>query len=295
MNACASGKCTPDLSAVSEIAGCGMLELVMAPGTLYALSTKKAALYAIATPAGGAPTAVATGLKGGVAFAVDATNAYVATGKSVTQVNLASGAKTVLVTELNPVFDVAVAAGKIYYATGQAIKQADAATPGTGTSVATSIDEGEPRGVAIAENRVVYVSNQSYNVESDPIVGDMHLKIGASQAGLIFGHRSVQTDGNSVYWVNGGLQAAQVSGPDLSARTVASPIDGSPIIAFAIDATTKTSYLATMDGRLEKSEFDLGSDEAIWVARALPAVSSVVLDDNNVYLASQCQIFSSPR
>jgi hypothetical protein len=303
MQACAAGACTPDLITVAEVAGCGTLELVSAAGKLYVLSTLAGTLSSIALPAAAAatPTPIATGLTGGTAFAVDATNAYVTTGMTVTQVKLADGTKTVLVTETTPIFDVAVDAGKIYYAVGKDVKQADATTPGTGTSVAVSADEGEAQGVAVSAGTVLYASNAAFNLESDPIAaGEGHVKIGASQAGLIFGHRSVQADATHVYWANGSLQSALFTGADHAGKIVAQPIDGSPVVAFAIDSTAKMAYIATyesltMDNRLEKSSFDAADQEATWVARGLPKVSSIVLDDTSVYLSSACKILKSAR
>ena len=124
---------------------------------------------------------------------------------------------------------------------------------------------------------------------------DGHVKIGASQAGLIFGHRSVQADMDNVFWANGGLQMAKFTGADHTGTTIASPIDGSPVVAFAVDSTAKMAYVAATDGSFEKSAFDKGSEDAVWVARALPKVSSIVLDATSVYLASACKILKSPR
>lgn len=298
MQACAAGACTPDLTTVAEVAGCGTLQLVSTASKLYVLSTMAGTLTSIALPAAAAatPTPIATGLTGATAFAVDATNAYVTTGMTVTQVKLADGTKTVLVTETTPIFDVAVDAGKIYYAVGKDVKQADAATPGTGTSVAVSADEGVAQGVAVSAGTVLYASNEAFNLESDPIAaGEGHVKIGASQAGLIFGHRSVQADATNVYWANGSLQTAMFTGADHAGKIVAQPIDGSPVIAFAIDSAAKMAYIATMDGSFEKSAFDKADQEATWVARGLPKVSSVVVDATSVYLSSACKILKSAR
>jgi hypothetical protein len=303
MNACAAGKCTPDLASFAEITGCGTLELLTAPdkSKLYALSTMMGTLSSIALPTGGAATSVAIGLTGGTAFAVDATYAYVATGKTVTQVKLADGTKTVLVTEMDTIWDVAVDAGKIYYATGKNIMQASATTPGVGASVAVSADEGVAEGLAVSAGTVLYASAAAFNLESALIAGNGHVKIGASQAGLIFGHRSVQADTMNVYWSNGGLQSAPFTGTEHPATTVASPIDGKPITAYAVDSATTTAYIATLDdpmtmtGSLEKSKFSDGGSDAAWMARALPKVSSIVLDDTSVYVASACKIFKSAR
>lgn len=301
-NACAAGACTPDLTTVAEVAGCGTLALVSAAGKLYVLSTMTGSLSSIALPAaaGATPTPIATGLTGGTAFAVDATNAYVATGMTVTAVKLADGTKTTLVTETAKIFDIAVDSGKIYYAVGKDVKEASATAAGTGVSVAVSADEGEAQGVAVSAGTVLYASAAAFNLEMDPVVGEGHVKIGASQAGLIFGHRSVQADATTVYWANGSLQAALFTGADHAGKIVAQPIDGSPIVAYAIDSTTKTAYIATyeattMDSNLEKSAFDKADQEAIWMARGLPKVSSIVLDDTSVYLSSACKILKSAR
>ena len=296
-SACAAGKCTPDLATFGEVAGCGSLKLLSTADKLYVLSTMTGELTSFALPAGGAAVPIATGLTGGTAFAVDAMNAYVATGMTVTQVKLAGGAKTVLVTEATPIFDVAVDAGKIYYAVGKDIKQADAAAPSAGVSVAVSADEGMAQGVAVSGGMVLYASNDAFNLEADPIVGDMHVKIGASQSNLIFGHRSVQADATSVYWVQQGVQRALFGGADHAGKTVAVPLNSAQVIAYAVDSATKTVYIATDDGSLEKSTWVDGMDtaEAAWMARALPKVSSVVLDATSVYVASECKILKSAR
>jgi hypothetical protein len=297
MSACAASKCTPDLTTFGEVAGCGSLKLLSTADKLYVLSTMTGALTSFALPAGGAAVPIATGLTGGTAFAVDATNAYVATGMTVTQVKLAGGAKTVLVTEATPIFDVAVDAGKIYYAVGKDIKQADAAAPSTGVSVAVSADEGMAQGVAVSGGMVLYASNEAFNLEADPIVGEGHVKIGASQSALIFGHRSVQADATSVFWVQQGVQRAAFGGADHAGKTVAVPLNSAQVIAYAVDSAAKTVYIATDDGSLEKSTYMDGMDtaEAAWVARALPKVSSVVLDATSVYVASECKILKSAR
>jgi hypothetical protein len=301
-NACAAGVCTPDLATVAEVTGCGSLALVSAAGKMYVLSTMTGSLSSIALPAaaGATPTPIATGLTGGTAFAVDATNAYVATGMTVTAVKLADGTKTTLVTETAKIFDIAVDSGKIYYAVGKDVKEASATAAGTGVSVAVSADEGEAQGVAVSAGTVLYASAAAFNLEMDPVVGEGHVKIGASQAGLIFGHRSVQADATTVYWANGSLQAALFTGADHAGKIVAQPIDGSPIVAYAIDSAAKTAYIATyeastMDHNLEKSAFDKADSEAIWMARGLEKVSSIVLDDTSVYLASACKILKSAR
>jgi hypothetical protein len=103
-----------------------------------------------------------------------------------------------------------------------------------------------------------------------------------------------------VYWANGSLQSAPFGGTEHPGKIVAAPIDGSPVVSFAIDGTAKMAYIATfetatMDSNFEKSSFDKADQEATWVARGLPKVSSIVLDATNVYLASACKILKSAR
>jgi hypothetical protein len=202
-------------------------------------------------------------------------------------------------TETAQIFDVAVSNGKIYYGVGEEVKEASATAAGTGTSVAIGIDDGLPQGVAVSGDTVLYASASAFNVESDPIVGEGHVKIGASQADLVFGHRSVQVDAMNVFWANGGVQKALFTGADHAAKTVAVPFggQGAKTIAYAADPAAKTVYIATDDGNFAKSTYadDKDTEEAAWVARALPKVSSIVLDDASVYIASACKILKSAR
>jgi hypothetical protein len=299
--ACSMGACTPDLAPFAEVAGCGTLLLVSVAGkAIYALSTATGDLNSIALPAGGAPVKLAT-VAGGTAFAVDATNAYVAAGMTVVRVPLAGGAPVPVVTaETGKIMDVAISGTKLYYAVGKDVKELEAATPAAmGTSVAKSADEGVAEGLAVIGGYALYASNQAFNLESQPIgmPATAHVKIGASQSNLIFGHRSVQADPTYVYWVNGSLQKAKYAGDDHAGTVAAQPIDGSGIIAYAVDGAGMSAYIATKDGSFEKQTFAAAAagDEAAWVARKLPAVSSVVLDETSVYLASECKILKSAR
>lgn len=297
MNACAAGACTPDLATFGELTGCGTLQLLVANGKLYALSTGTGDFNVYALPAGGAPTKAGT-VAGGTAFTVDATNAYIAAGKSVMRLPLAGGAAVAVVTEAGDIKDVALDGTKLYYTSNKDIKQVDAsASAGTGVSVAQSADEGVAEGLAVAGGFAFYASNAAYNLEMDPIAGDGHVKLGASQSGLIFGHRSVQADATNVYWTNSSLQSAAYAGADHPAKVIAQPIDGKKVIAFAVDGTKQMAYIATEDLNLEKATFESGAkgEEAVWMARNVPAITSVVIDDASVYVASQCKILKAAR
>jgi hypothetical protein len=256
-------------------------------------------LSSIALPAGGAPKAIAATLMGGTAFAVDATNAYVAAGKDLKRVKLADGTTDTLVTEAATIYDVAVDAGSVYYATGVNIMKvsATAAAGSAGVVAATAIDDGMAQGVTISAGYALYATGQAFNLESQALAqGGVEVKIGASQDELVFGHRSVQADATNVYWANHGIVTAPFTGVGVPAQmTIAAPIDTKKVIAYAVDPVKKMSYFATDDGSFEKSAFDKGNMDAIWVARALPTVTSVVLDDTSVYLSSQCKILKSAR
>ncbi len=300
--ACVAGACAPEPMSIGEIAGCGTLKLQLAAGKIYALSTMTGDLASMAAPAGGAATPITTGIAMGSAFAVDATNAYVAAGMSITKVALAGGTKTVVVTETTPILDVAVGGTKLYYTVGKDIKVIDAAavngTPAA-TAVAMAIDEGEPQAVAYSAGYILYGSASAFNVESckegmpchetELAPGAGHTKIGASQGGLIFGHRAVQADATNVYWVNNGMQAAPFTTAEHAAKGIPTK-DGGAITAFAV-AGGKI-YYADADQNLQKGA--PGDEEPVWIARGLGMVSSIVADDANVYLASGCKILKSP-
>jgi hypothetical protein len=306
-SACNASACTDEPAAFGEIAGCGTLKLALDAGKLYALSTMTGDLGSIAVPAGGAPTPVATGLTGATAFAVDAMNAYVVAGMSIHRVALAGGAAAVVVTETTAIHDVAVSAGTLYYGTGNNVKSiAATATDGAPAAVqiALAASEGEPQAVAVSGTTLLYASASAMNVERcdttmDCVAGagtDVeergagHFKIGASQGGLIFGHRSMQTDGTKVYWVNNAnIQGGVFAGTEPGTLGVGTK-DGGAVTAYAVTPTAV--YFADADQNFQKAA--LGDEMPTWLARGLGMVSSMVVDDTSVYLASGCKILKAP-
>lgn len=322
-NACAAGVCTPDLTTVTEVTGCGALELVSTATKLYSLGT----MTGLATVpfAGGAATPVGAAFMGGTAFTVDETGgfAYVAAGKDLLRVKLAAAAAdapTKIVSEAtDTIYDVALdGTGGLFYASGTTIKRvaaaATAAAGSTGVVAATAINHGETQAVTWAGGYLLYGVSVAFNVEScnygatgtvcgvdamgepTPGMGGVEVKIGASQDELLFGHRSVQADATNVYWANHGVVMAPYTGTGVPQQmTIAAPIDTKKVIAYAVDPVAKMTYIATDDGSFEKSAFDKGGEDAIWVARALPTVTSIVLDPTSVYLASACKILKSAR
>jgi hypothetical protein len=316
--ACSAGMCTPDLATVAEVPDCGTLRLAIGGTSIYALSTMPGTLSSIPA-AGGAPMPIATGLTGATAFAVDATNAYVVAGMSIQRVALAGGAPAVVVTETAAIHDVAVDGTTLYYVTGNDVKSiATTAANGTPAAmpVALAASEGKPQGVAASGTIVLFSSADAMNVERcdttmdcrampDMDVEDRgvgHFKIGQSQGGLIFGHRSVQTDGTNVFWVNNGLQGAPImpdAGGMYPAKSIATAKDGGTITAYATKGTV--AYFAEQNPgpmptdppvvNFEKSEF--GATDPVWLARNLQPVTSIVVDATSAYLASGCNVLKS--
>ncbi|HEY6081419.1 MAG TPA: hypothetical protein VIW29_21540 [Polyangiaceae bacterium] len=311
-NACVTSACTPDLTTVAEVAGCGKLYLLYANTTLYALNTMAGELLSV--PATGAPVKIAGGLTGATAFAVDATNAYVVTGMTVSKVALTAGSTPmVLVTDTMPIYDVAVVGTTLYYAVDKAttdvapanehflgfVKSAPTATvtaaPG-GTIVGGGMDLGQPKGVAVSGMNVLYASDSAQNVEvqkglpvaADPKTDPLHYKLGASQGSLIFGHRSVQTDGTYVYWANDSIQRSKFG----EATPVQGQVTASLGLTVAYALSPTTAYFGSDMGDLGKGAFM--SDMATPLARKLETITSVVVDAASVYVASGCKILKAP-
>jgi hypothetical protein len=306
-SACSAGACTtPPTELADLMTGCGSINLQTdaAATKLYALSTMTGNLDSIALPAGGAPTSIVKSLVMAGAFTVDATNAYIVTGSSISRVPLAGGAATVMVTETAPIFDVFVAGTSLYYATGtgKAVKVvATTATAGVpaATVAATGESDGEAEGVAFAAGTVLFASGVAQNVEAYPITEGMPFdplklaKLGASQGGLMVGHRSVQTDGTNAYWVDGStIKRAPFAGENHDQKGVATTEKGL-VTAFAFNATN--AYFASAMGDLEKSAL-LSTEPAnnVWMARALGTVKSIVVDATSVYLSTdKCKILKA--
>jgi hypothetical protein len=295
--ACSAGKCVPAPRLLAQLPGCGFVRLLLQSGILYALDEAAGALEKIALP-GGERTSIAKGLRAPSAFALDSANAYVVTGTSITRVSLLSRATSVVVNEAADIYDVSEHDGKLYYGVrrpgktpgGDVKSVAASARNGVGISVAMPSDLGVPKGVATSAGYVFYVSDDAFDVEGDSLVGAGHVKLGASQAGLVFGHRSVQTDGQNVLWINSNVQRRS---PSANAPADSVWIDrvGLGATAFAFNATT--IYAASSAGDLEKTPF--GVEPAQWLGRNLGHVDSIVLDDTNVYFsAAPGKIMTTP-
>jgi len=286
--ACSAGKCTSAPSLLAQLSGCGVVRLLLQSGKLYALDQAAGQLENIALP-GGARRRIAKGLGAPSAFALDATNAYIVTDKSIARVSLADGVTSVVVIEAADIYDVAVHDGKLYYGVGKPddmpggdVKSvAASAINGAGVSVAAVGDQGVPKGVAVSGDYVFYATDGAADVQADLLVGAGHVKIAPSQGALVFGHRSVQSDGQNVLWISFNVQRRAPSSIDQIDNTVAWSRTSSAT-AFAFNATTV--YLASESGDLEKAPFAV--EPAQWLARNLGRVDSIVLDDVNVYFST---------
>jgi hypothetical protein len=302
-NACVGGTCTPDLLTVAEIPNCGTLALQINPGNyapqiIYALATKSGILYKLEVPNVGDATiaALSPGLTGSSSFDLS-WDVLVTAGNSVIRVDPLTGEKIVVATDTTPISDTTINAGEgsVLYATNTGIKLVELGASGAGTLLVASEDGAEPRALASWLNMLFYTTSGTNNVQAVNLPSTAPVVIATAQKGLLFGHNSLQSDGTNLYWVNGSLQMAPLENELHPVSTIAHAIDNSPIIAYAVDSVVPgIAYIATQDGSFEKAHFD-SKDAAVWIARALPHVTSVVMNDTNVYLASACTILQKPR
>jgi hypothetical protein len=296
LSACEQGKCTVEPLDLLSIPGCDQLTLQRGPDGLYVLSLGTHSLTRVGLPLGG-PVELTTALSQPAAFTLGNNGfAYVVSDNTIKSVNLTSGA-TALVTQLNgPIADVAFADGTLYYAADQFLRSIDASVVGGAGKIRTASNGGVTQGVAVSGEYAVFVSMTSFNVESLKLDGGQQATtLAASQGSLLFGHRSVQVDVAHAFWANGTVQFRPKDGG--AAANSAGPARGI-VTAFAIDGTdagtSEWTYFASFTGELEKAV--VGSERATWMARGLGTGTSIVLDDQNVYVATKdCHVWQTPR
>jgi hypothetical protein len=306
-NACVAGKCTADLQLLAELPGCGSLMLQRepgqaAPGVLWALGSKSGILSRIELPEAGdgKPKTFASGLAGAKSFTLEF-GLTVNLGKSLVRVDTMTAEKAPFVDDAGGITGYGFNLGEplLYFSTGNTIKSFDLGpAPAAPAVVWTSPDLSEPRDLVAFNDTLLYASSGSSNIESlVPFHGE-HATIAKAQGQLLSGHRSLQLDQQNddtyVYWAGSNLERVGLSDATHAVEVIANPIGASPIIAYAIQGADMMAYIATKDGSLEKMSFDSDA-EATSIARNLPSVTSVVLDDFDVYLASGCKILKSSR
>jgi hypothetical protein len=284
--ACSAGECQPAPIETEVTGNCGSLRLVRYGAMLYILTADGHLFYFDPTEAFHV-VELARGLGTTKAFAVDGAFAYVVSGNSIKRTGIEVEGTQTITTEALPIHDVALADGQVYYATGKEVRSVPmAAANAVGVTVATAVDEGEPQGVAVSASYVFYASAASFNVESQLLGGAEHHKLGASQGSLLFGHDSVQSHGQRVFWSNGGIQSVSLSDPELFPTTVAASQHAGTITAFA--ATGTNTYFATDLGEIEKTTLD--AETSTLIARGL-WVDSMVAGPEGVDIAAGCSIF----
>jgi hypothetical protein len=289
-SACAAGTCTAEPTELYSTTACEQLTLALQGTTLYWVDAGAGKVMSLPV-AGGTAAELATGLTDAGAIALDDTNIYVVTGMTLSRIPIAGGAAEVVTTETTAIFDVAVQDDVLYYAVGTNVKSVAAtADDDAGTVIATAVDGGEPQGIAVDGDSVLWAAAVAYNVEVDSIAADALVKLGASQGGLRFGAGSLSVDGTSVFWINSSnIEQAGYEGDDKAQHHVADSRDNDEITAFEINATT--AYFGA-GGNLEKAAF--GEEDSIWMARNQGDILSVVLDGSAVYWSTgDCKIRST--
>ena len=285
---CWEGSCTAGAEELEVTVNCGLMKLVHDGSWLYVLDPGGGVLFYV-DPELWQPVGLARYLVGASAFTIAGDNAYVVSEHDVLRVGISVEGTTTVVSSAALIYDVAVGGDHLYYATGHNVMKVPLdAVAASGTVVATAVDEGEPLGVAVNATHALFVSGLSFNVEARALTGGDPFKVGASQGALLFGHRSIQTSGPYVFWVNGAVQGASLSDPEHFQMSAAYPRGDAAAFAVAFPDL----YIASLEGDIEQST--LSGETSTWLARGLGQVTSLVADDDYVYAASGCSVFSVP-
>lgn len=285
---CNDGVCGEGTRQLMTFPNCGELLLQPASPSLYVLDAGTGSLFRVAFGATGAPAPVATGLAGVKAFALSADAAYVATNAGVQRVALANGAIGTVTQSSSPVSGVAVAGDKLYYTVGNDLLTIDAsAQAGQSSVLATGMNGGLPNAVAISGDFVLFNADGSFNVEGVELTPNRHFIVSASQTGMFLGHRSLLTDGQYVYWEHDGfLNRSQFAGNDAGRRG----LDFCPGVASALAFTPQAAYCGDQQGRIAENRY--GSTTARTIARNLGKVTSLIVEDHQLYIAHACKLSS---
>lgn len=285
---CNDGVCGESTQPLTTFPDCGDLLLQPATPSLYVLDTAKGTLFRVAFDATDAPTPVATGLTNVNAFALSADAAYVATKSGVQRVTLASGAISTVTQTTGPVKGVAVAGGRLFYSVGYDLLSIDAsAQAAEGSVLATGMNGGSPNAVVISGDFVLFNADGSFNIEGVELGPGRHFKLSSSQNGMFLGHRSLLTDGQYVYWEHDGfMNRSLFASNDTGPRGVGFCGGNASAIAFTPQAT----YCGDKQGQIAENRF--GASTARGIARNLGKVTSLVVEDHELYIAHGCQLSS---
>lgn len=286
--ACSESECQPIPVQTEVTVNCGSLRLVRDGAMLYILTADGHLFYFDPIEAFHAVELARDLGSTTTAFAVEGAFAYVVSGNTVKRTGIDVEGTETITTEALPIHDLALAGGLVYYATGKEVRSVPMdATDALGVTVATALDEGEPQGVSVSANHIFYASTASFNVESQLLGGSEHHKLGASQGSLLFGHDSIQSHGQRVFWSNADIRSVSLADPELFPKTVAVSRHAGTITAFA--ATGTNTYFATDLGEIEKATPD--DEVAKPIARGIFGVDSMVAGPEGVDIAAGCSIF----
>lgn len=285
---CERGVCGPGLLELATFPDCSKLLLESAAPSGYVLDAATGTLWSFPLGAVGEPLVIATGLSNANAFTLAGDVAYVATDSGIRRVEVPGGAVSAVSQGEGPVHGVAEADGKLYYSSGSELRTIDAsAQSGTGQVLATAMNGGLPSAVVVTGGYAVFNADASFNIESVQLDSQMHVKLAASRTGMLFGHRSLLSDGQYVHWQNDGFLH----------RTPVSDAQGEQHTGFcvytasAIAFTPQAVYCASAS-IIEKSV--MGMDQAELIASDVPNVTSMIVDPTYLYFANGCQLFRTP-
>jgi hypothetical protein len=303
--ACVAGKCGPAPHELAKAAACGDVRLALVGSQLFWTERKSGRVRALSLQ-GGADVEVASGElapnriaadDGGV-YWVDAGDGSSGSSKvmqAAQPVGSAPAIPVVTAPSTDPFVGVAVDAGKLYYGLGHdihavAADSSDSTDVIVGVSFArndTRMPDGAPEALTVHDGRVYWIVTTVGSVESDDLLAGVDGTPRVGHSGQLWPN-DLGFAGNYVYYAAfASLYAAQT---DMPALAVGSSADDAAVEAFAVNATN--GYFGDQGGRLSRHDLALPAGPDFQPTPSLPLardqgdITSVVLDDANVYWAS---------
>ena len=211
---------------------------------------------------GGTPVALATGLSGPTAIAIDASNVYFANsvGGTLKSVPIAGGSVTTLATLQTP-YGIAVESGVVYWTnytgtTGPngnsyASVMSVAATGGTPKTLTTSTDAVGAYGIAVNAATIFFTAQNNTGtatqVESIPLAGSTSPTILASAQQQA---TAIAVDGTNVYWTDNDPNTGSVSSiPQTGGTPLVLATKSDTALGIAVDPSG-LYYTASGGGRV---------------------------------------------
>lgn len=256
---CENGVCLEAPEVIASYPSCGKLLLLMRADRLYVLNQFSGLLKSASvneqtlrwTDAG-------SNLTGATSFDVDAQYAWVVVGRQLARVPLINGVSLFSLSEASDIAGVAASGGKVSLAVGADIKQVDVLEPTSSTVVTTAEVGGRPEALAVDGDRLLFASPLANHIEEYSLSEGSQRRLVSGLGQLGVGHGALQVANGDLFWMNRWLYAAFIYGETAPTRLVAAARDGASVVAFAIDPQERVAYVATDDGRIEKSRFEDG-------------------------------------